>query len=251
MINIVQNELLFQDALQSKPHIRELDRADLKLSCQVKKYSFFYLWIMSFDPFDLLAYFTCQWLFFPGMSVCEWARLKVCSLVRPILRSQNPGREQDLTCRWQYGKGNISTRFLRRSYFWKNSDFQFEYTLHYSCFNSYGFLCRLLLFYKYSVVATANNWIALVLGTEGFEMLVNFRVLQWSLAPWFWLCLLWIISMILFVGVPDWKDSLSVCHALPQSVSLQVQLVQKMSSQGKYPSMITLLECKLKNSSIL
>lgn len=132
MINIVQNELLFQDALQSKPHIRELDRADLKLSCQVKKYSFFYLWIMSFDPFDLLAYFTCQWLFFPGMSVCEWARLKVCSLVRPILRSQNPGWEQDLTCRWQYGKGNISTRFLRRSYFWKNSDFQFEYTLHYS-----------------------------------------------------------------------------------------------------------------------
>lgn len=53
--------------------------------------------------------------------------------------------------------------------------------------------------------------------------------------------------MILFAGVPDWKDSLPVCHALPQSVSFQVQLVQKMSSQGKYPCMITLLECKLNN----
>lgn len=44
--------------------------------------------------------------------------------------------------------------------------------------------------------------------------------------------------MILFAGVPDWKDSLPVCHALPQSVSFQVQLVQKMSSQGKYPYMM-------------
>lgn len=80
-----------------------------------------------------------------------------------------------------------------------------------------------------------------------FEMLVNFRVLHWLLAPWSWLYVLWIISMILFAGVPDWKDSLPVCHALPQSVSFQVQLVQKMSSQGKYPYMITLLECKLNN----
>lgn len=54
--------------------------------------------------------------------------------------------------------------------------------------------------------------------------------------------------MILFVGVPDWKDCLPVCHALPQSVSFQVQLVEKMSSQGKYPCMITLLECKLKKT---
>lgn len=172
MIIIVQHELLFQDALQSKPHIRELDRADLKLSCQVNKISFFYLWFMSFDPFDLLACFKCLWLFFPGMSVCEWARLKVCSLVRPILRSQNPGREQGLTCRWQYGKRNTSRRFLCRSYFWKNSDFQFhsdmylliEYTLHYSRLifaasinTDTGFFCRVLLFYKYNVVLTANN----------------------------------------------------------------------------------------------
>lgn len=91
-----------------------------------KKKIILYKWIKSFDLFDLLTCIKCLWLFFSGMSVCEWARLKVCSLVRTILRPQNPGREQGLTCRWQHGKRNSSRRFLCRSFFWKKKPLTFS-----------------------------------------------------------------------------------------------------------------------------
>lgn len=130
------------------------------------------------------------------MSVCEWARLKVCSLVRTILRPQNPGREQGLTCRWQHGKRNSSRRFLCRSYFWKKKPLTFS--LNILCIIHDSFLqLQLILIQDFSAgsyyfintvffqlqTIELYRYLALV-----FEMLVNFRVLHWLLDPGFMYC---------------------------------------------------------------